>query len=361
MSSDPAKGELMPVTPVPSDSALEALNRSEIDTQIATAKQYPRSVATFQREAMDMVRLSKEIADECVYSLKRSGKPIEGASARFAEIIASAWGNCRAGARIIGEDKKFVTAQGVFSDVERNVAISYETRRRITDRNGNTYKDDMIAVTANAACSIAMRNAVLKGIPKAFWKPIYDLAYKTAYGDAKTLGASRTAMLQHFADMKVTPDQVFALLEVEGEQDISGKQIVQLRGFANSIKEGEMSVDSVFGKQPDPKSRVKRSELNDKLTAPTGDPHPDEAADAAKSMEDHTPKPEVKPDLPPEVSSALTKYASDIHGAKSKGKVNGIHKELTEGMYGEEARERDNLNAAADLRDWKLQQLAGPK
>lgn len=90
---------------------------------------------------------------------------------------------------------------------------------------------------------------------------------------------------------------------------------------------------------------------------PTGDPHPTEAADAAENLEDQTPA----PDPPPEVSSALTEYANDIHGAKSKTKVQGIHKELTEGRYGEEAKERDNLNAAADLRDWKLQQLAAPK
>lgn len=92
---------------------------------------------------------------------------------------------------------------------------------------------------------------------------------------------------------------------------------------------------------------------------PTGDPHPDVAADAAKNLGEQSPKPD--PTGPPEVPGALTEYASDIHGAKSKTKVQGIHKELTEGRYGEEAKERDNLNAAADLRDWRIGQLAGPK
>lgn len=56
-----------------------------------------------------------------------------------------------------------MTAQGVFHDLERNVAITYEVRRRIVDKNGRRYKPDMIGVTANAACSIALRNAILRG------------------------------------------------------------------------------------------------------------------------------------------------------------------------------------------------------
>lgn len=118
--------------------------------------------------------------------------------------------------------------------------------------------------------------------------------------------------------------------------------------------------------------RATRSKLNDKMGAPevtppepktpeqpTGDPHPDVAADAAENLGEQTPKPEVKSDLPPEVSSALTKYASDIREAKTQKAVKGIHQELTEHRYGDMT--RDNLNAAADLRDWRLRQLAGLK
>ncbi|MFN8826683.1 MAG: hypothetical protein ACK501_17070, partial [Planctomycetota bacterium] len=46
--------------------------------------------------------------------------------------------------------------------------------RRITGKNGRRYSSDMIGVTGNAACSIALRNAVFRGIPRAFWIDIYD-------------------------------------------------------------------------------------------------------------------------------------------------------------------------------------------
>jgi hypothetical protein len=253
--------------PIESAAALMALNSSEIDCQIATAKRYPRSLKRFLHEAREMVTLTEDIAGECIYSLPRGGKAIEGPSARFAEVVASAWGNCRAGARVVGEDDRFVTAQGVFIDLQRNVAITYEVKRRITDKYNNKYGDDMIGVTSNAACSIALRNAVLKGVPKAFWRELYEEARRTAIGDVKTLGSRRSAMLQHFGKMGVTPDQIFRLLEIEGEQDITLDQLATLKGMATALKDGDSTVDQMFGEEP-VKSKVKKSKVDDKITAP---------------------------------------------------------------------------------------------
>ncbi|MFC6520097.1 hypothetical protein ACFQAT_10285 [Undibacterium arcticum] len=95
------------------------LNKSEIEQQVATAHKFPRSIKKFRDETMQMVTLTEKIAGECIYSLPRGGKTIEGPSARFAEVIASAWGNSRAGARVVSDQGEFVTAQGVFHDLER--------------------------------------------------------------------------------------------------------------------------------------------------------------------------------------------------------------------------------------------------
>src|SRR5258708_5503124 len=94
-------------------SLAELVTRAEYDVQIATAKRYPRSIKQFIDNAMEMVTLSEQIADDCIYALPRDGKTIEGPSARFAEMILHAWGHTRAGARIVNEDSRFVTAQGV--------------------------------------------------------------------------------------------------------------------------------------------------------------------------------------------------------------------------------------------------------
>lgn len=227
-------------------AALGALNKSEIDQQIATARRYPRSIERFRKDVLRSVTLNEQIAGECIYALPRGNKVIEGPSARFAEIAVSAWGNSRAGARVIGEDAAFVTAQGAFFDLEKNVAVTYEVRRRITDSKGKRYNADMIAVTANAACSIALRNAILKGVPKAFWSDLYDEARRCAAGDAKSLSTKRAAALKAFSVYGVTPERIFASLEIGGVEDMTLDHLVQLRGRLTAIKEGEISPEAAF-------------------------------------------------------------------------------------------------------------------
>lgn len=231
----------------PDMGALAVLSKAEIDTQIATAKQYPRAIKHFRQECLDMVTLTEEIAGECIYALPRGGKTIEGPSARFAEVIASAWGNCRAGARIIGEENDFVIAQGVFHDLERNVCITYEVKRRIVDKNGRRFQADMIGVTANAACSIALRNSVLKGIPKAFWSDMYKAARKTVAGDSQTLVNRRAEVLDLLQKVGATAEMVCEKLEVAGVADIGLESIVILRGLYTAIKEGDTTVEMAFG------------------------------------------------------------------------------------------------------------------
>jgi len=232
-----AEGEL--VTLQASASTVELLNRSEIDTQIATARKFPRSITTFIQEAKGLVSLSTAVAGECSYALPRGGKTITGPSARFAEIIASCWGNSRAGARVVNEDGRFVTAQGVFHDLQRNLAITYETQRRITDKNGRTYQDDMIGVTANAACSIALRNAILKGIPKAFWNEIYQAAVATAKGDLKTLPQRRKAAMEAARQIGFADKELFQLLNIKGEADIDIDKLFELSGILTALNDGD--------------------------------------------------------------------------------------------------------------------------
>lgn len=222
------------------------LNKSEIDQQIATAHKFPRSLKRFRDEAMQMVTLDESIANECIYALPRDGKTIEGPSARFAEIIASAWGNSRAGARVISDQGDFVTAQGVFHDLERNVAITYEVQRRITNKRGQRFSADMIGVTANAACSIALRNAILKGVPKAFWASMEAAARQVIMGDIKTLANRRANAVAEFQRFGVSQEQILAKLGVPGIEDVTLEHLLTLRGLLTAIKEGDTTPEEAF-------------------------------------------------------------------------------------------------------------------
>lgn len=230
---------------VAEESMIATLNKSEIDQQISTAKQYPRSIKRFRDEALQMVTLNERVAESCIYALPRDGKTIEGPSARFAEVISSAWGNCRSGARVVSDKGDFVTAQGVFHDLERNAAITYETQRRIVDKHGNRYKPDMIGVTANAACSIALRNAILKGVPKAFWDDLYEAAKQTVRGDFKTLANRRAELLAKLQGYGITQEQACLSLGVAGVEDIGLDEFVTLRGMLTALREGDTTPEQL--------------------------------------------------------------------------------------------------------------------
>ena len=175
--------------------AVAVLNRSEVEAQLDAAHRHPRSVAKFLREAMTLATLSRPVAESCIYAVPRDGKTIAGPSVRLAEICASAYGNLHIAARIVDIEEKEIVAQGVAWDLEKNLRVTVETRRRITSRNGRRFSDDMITMTGNAAASIALRNAIFRVCPRAYVDTIYAKVREVAVGDAKTLNARRHEVL----------------------------------------------------------------------------------------------------------------------------------------------------------------------
>lgn len=244
--------------------------RAELDTLITTARQYPRSISRAQQRMMELSTLDEESADDAIYALPRGTKTIEGPSIRFAEMAAQSWGNCRVAARTVHVDKAqgFVESEGFFLDAETNVATLARIRRRITDSKGRVYNDDMITMTSNAAQSIARRNAILAGIPKAVWRKPYEAARKVLMGDFKTLANRRAEALAAFVRYGISDAQVFALLGVKGAEDIDQEKMVPLRGMYASIKNGDVTVDELLRSiAPVQSARVTASQAT--MTAPS--------------------------------------------------------------------------------------------
>ena len=225
---------------------------AEIDLQIATAKRYPRSIEAFRKASMAMATLNEGVAQQCLYALPRDGKVIEGPSVRLGEILVAAWGNCRAASRIVAEEREFIVAQGVFLDLETNAATTKEVRRRIVDKQGRRFTLDMVGMTGNAASSIALRNATLGGIPRALWDDIYQAARHVVIGDVKTIATKRANAVEAFKPFGVVESQLCAAIGVSGRNDIGPDQLVQLAGWLNAIKDGEVDPEEIF--KPVPKS-----------------------------------------------------------------------------------------------------------
>ncbi|MGH7238481.1 MAG: hypothetical protein ACREHG_00290 [Candidatus Saccharimonadales bacterium] len=228
------------------NTALYLITKSEVDAAISTAKAFPRSIQTFLQKAESMATVSESVAESCNYALPRGGKSLQGPSVRLAEIICATYGNIRSGARVIANDGKTITAQGICHDLETNNCVTVEVKRRITDRNGRTFNDDMQTVTGNAACAIAFRNAVFKAVPAALINEIYEKTKEVAKGTAETLPQRRDKAIKYFKDLGVTEKQICEVLELRKIEDIDLDTLSTLRGMVSAIKNGETTVKDLF-------------------------------------------------------------------------------------------------------------------
>lgn len=286
-------GEIVEIA-TPDASNLPALVRAEIDSAIATARAYPRQMKVVVDNIVTLATMDEATAAECIYALNRGGKAIRGPSIRMAEIIAQQWGNNRVDARVIETDRtnKEIVAEATFHDLQTNSLVKASVRRRISDKHGRLYNADMIVITGNAACSIARRNAILAGVPKAIWNQGLKAAEQIVRGDAKTLVERRDAAVAAFAHFGATPAQVFQLLGVKGMDDIGLDELVTLRATYSSIKDGQVTVEEALNI-----ARGTPAADHKKIANPLADEPPPADADAKPEAVD---KSAAKADAAPE-------------------------------------------------------------
>ena len=251
---------------------MDAVERANVDSQVATAKQYPRDLTRCINNSIVMATMDYETAQSCGYALPRGGKPITGPSVHLAKLLVSNWGNIRAEAKIVRVTDKQVVSRGTCWDLENNVATAFEVSRSIVGKSGKRYSDDMITVTGNAANSIAFRNAVFSVIPKAITSKVYQAAQHFITGDLsdeEKLVARRKKCVDFFKDeYGITEQEVIALCGKQTVNQIKAEQIALLLGITQSLKDGDTTVDELM-------KQYRKEENKKSITAM--------AADAAKT------------------------------------------------------------------------------
>ncbi len=267
--------------PEPQEMGLDAITRSEIDMQIATAKKYPRNLAKVKKNIETMATLDEETAAGCFYTLNRSGKGggknlVQGVSIRLAEIALSCFGNVRAATRGLGEteDGRFVRELGICHDVENNVMVAREVKRRITTKEGKRFGDDMVGVTMAAAGAIALRNAILTVVPRALVKPAYDKAKDVAVGKTQSLTSRRSEILGRLVKLHpaITQDRALFAVGRASIEDLTWDDLENLIGLGRSIKDGQQTVEEAF---PDPLAASNGAvSAADIMGKPTSKPEP---------------------------------------------------------------------------------------
>jgi hypothetical protein len=244
-----------PETQIVERSAVEAIERAQIDTQIATAKRYPLHtpgmLSQVKAAMLTFATLDEETASGCFYTLPRGGKAIQGPSVRMAEIAISCYGNIRDSVRVIDVvstgDSPHVTVQAVAHDLERNVAISVEKRRRIVKKKfKDAIDEDDINLAVNACTAIAFRDAAFKVIPLALIKPVVEAAKKVAVGDIKSLAAKRVTVVDRLKQMGTTEKRILSVVNCVKVEDISFEMLEILIGLGTALKDGETTLEEAF-------------------------------------------------------------------------------------------------------------------
>lgn len=229
---------------------VDAVERANVDSQVATAKRYPRDIRRSIDNSVVMATMNQETAQSCNYALPRGGKPITGPSVHLAKIIVSNWGNMRTEAKVVRITDKQVISRGTCWDLETNVASAFEVRRSIIGKNGQRFSEDMITVTGNAANSIAYRNAVFAVIPKAITDRVYYAAQKFITGDlsdSDKLLKVRTGIINNFKNSYgITEEEVVKMCGKQTVNQIGADEISMLMGTIQALKDGDTTVDELM-------------------------------------------------------------------------------------------------------------------
>lgn len=230
-------------------TAMTASEAAAWSQMFELAQKYPRKIARCVDEAKSIATISKEAAESCFYALPRGGKLITGPSIRLAEIMQHTFGRLVVRARVVQTSYKTITVVGEAIDLERLVMASAEVTRRITDKHGNRYNDDMIGVTSNAAQSIAIRNAIFRIIPRPLVQEVERAARKVALGEAQTHEHRRQIAIAKLAKAGINERRVLHSLGRDSVMEITADDLLALsRAIEQAIK-GEAELSNLF---PDP-------------------------------------------------------------------------------------------------------------
>lgn len=298
------------------------------DMRVSTARLYPRSVSAFKKEASDLLKEDLETARSAEYAKPVGGGTVKGPSVRLAELAAMCWGNLEVEVSepVVGDKSVFVKATAW--DYQRNYRQDGTASTSILKKDGTRYSASMIETACAATAGKAKRNAIMAVIPRAYITDLLNVAKQVASGSEKPLEQRRQDALDHFArTYKVTADQVFSLLGVDGVDSITGEHLDELRAVVTGLKDGDVKLDEVFATKPESKTAA----ILDKLK---------ERQASAKTPAE--PKPADKP----LAEGELDPLASAIDDFKAAG---GIAEELAEANKTTLAKMRESKGKAREI------------
>ena len=235
------------------------------------ARQFPRDTDQSRNRILNACKRTA-FAEQVEFQKPVGGRTITGPSIRFAEVALKEWGNIQTETAVVYEDDDVRRVKVFCSDMETNVVFSKEVvikktverknaqGREVVGERVNTYgkqvfvvktTDDELHNKEAALISKAIRNEGLRLIPKDIIDEALETARETRQaGDKKDPDAAKKKVLDAFADIGVQPKDIKEYLGHSVEQ-ITPKELDDLKGMYRAIKDGEASWSDYVGK-PEP-------------------------------------------------------------------------------------------------------------
>lgn len=226
---------------------------SDLWVQISIARSFPRSVDAFVSAVERDTCRELQIAMACSYMLRRGKTEIVGPSVRFAESVLRAWGNVRVSTGVVDDSGDHVVVRARFWDLETNMAFEEEVARRLTDKEGRRYTDDVVISTKNAAQAIGFRNVVLAGIPESLWRPVWEKANKFVEDHARIdteFEQKRSKVVMWFRRQGATTQELTDFLGCPPDQ-ATREDFLRLERLGAAIHQGTQTIEDAFNRRAD--------------------------------------------------------------------------------------------------------------
>ena len=224
----------------------------------AMARVDPRKMATVKAELLEDLETFPGMASQMFYSIpfKKRYKDgdewrsrteyVEGPSINAAQMIVNAFGNATVTARYDEMDDDHAIVVGVFTDLQRNVRMEAPLHvSRLTKFQGKIRRldDDRWHLAMAAAVSKAMRNAILRGVPRPLIEVFVERAKVLARSNTSGDMSNTERMIKAFAEKGVDAGLLKRLFEVSDLSKITTTQRDEMRGMYAALKDGELTVD----------------------------------------------------------------------------------------------------------------------
>lgn len=223
-------------------------------TQMQIAMQRPREEAKILSESLKELDIYPSMAREAIYNKpvgkddKGEMKYVEGLSIRAAESLANRWDNSSWGTTIISEDEESATIAAVFLDYEKNtrhvkeqrVSKFYKSKQAQITR----YAPDRFDIVLGANGSKNLREVILRSLPAGLKKE-YETKARNIL-KKEPLAAQRQSIIERFADLSVTIEQLENWKQ-KALKEWKKEDIIDALGLANAIRDGEATIEGVFG------------------------------------------------------------------------------------------------------------------